>query len=628
MVKSSSFLNKDIRFDKIERLDNEGGTCEAYIVHIKGKAYFMKRLRSQYSNDPNYRLIFNKEFEIGKTINNRYIPQYLSLSEDGQGLYILMEYVQGVTLQEKLKKEPAFFDNDANIRKMLLQLLVGLKSLHDNNIAHLDITAKNIILCQVSNDVKIIDLGFCLESSYRKTAGYTPCDNTAPELKNKRLDQIDASTDFYEIGVLLGDIEKVRHRPLPRYLQKIKRRCLQPQKEERYSTADAVINDIKFQQLLCPLLRIVACVAAIIVACIVFTYTPAYESLCNYIAWERGQIPEKFEENGVFYRITSHDARTVEVTFKGERHDEVIGEYNGVVVIPAMVKHKGRTFRVSSISDEAMRKNYIKRVIMHNSIDSIGDFAFSQCALESTLFIPESVKFIGEGIVDWNLYLQGIVVDKSNACYDSREECNAIIETATNTLIAGCSNSKIPQGITKIADHAFAGHLRFGSIDIPESVTYIGDYAFHHCPFYRIALPQGLTHIGDYAFQMCNKLVEIEIPENVTYIGEAALSNCGYSTLVIPDKVTYIGAWAFDKCPNLTTATIGENVASIGVFAFDGCDKLTKIVSRIPADKLFAVDESVFGSVAGSCTLYVPRGAKSKYENTTGWDFFRRIETF
>ena len=93
MTGHSGFLDENIKFDKIERLDNEGGTCEAYVVHIKGKAYFMKRLRSQYSNDPNYRLIFNKEFEIGKAINNDYIPQYLNLCDDGEGLYILMEYV-------------------------------------------------------------------------------------------------------------------------------------------------------------------------------------------------------------------------------------------------------------------------------------------------------------------------------------------------------------------------------------------------------------------------------------------------------------------------------------------------------------------------------------------------------
>ena len=68
MIATSDFLNENIKFDKIERLNYEGGTCEAYVVHIEGKAYFMKRLRSQYVNDPNYRQIFNKEFEVGNAI--------------------------------------------------------------------------------------------------------------------------------------------------------------------------------------------------------------------------------------------------------------------------------------------------------------------------------------------------------------------------------------------------------------------------------------------------------------------------------------------------------------------------------------------------------------------------------
>lgn len=624
MVEHSGFLEEDIKFDKIERLDSEGGTCEAYIVHINGKAYFMKRLRSQYSNDPNYRLIFNKEFEIGKAINSCYIPQYVSIGEDGKGLYILMEYVQGTTLQNKLQKEPAYFDNNENIDKLILQLLTGLKWLHSNNIAHLDITPKNIILCQISNDVKILDLGFCLESSYRKTAGYTPNEQAAPELKNKQIDKIDASTDLYEVGALLEEIEKVRKRPLPCYLLRIKERCLQQQKEKRYSTADAVINEIKYQRLR-SLLRIVACVATIIVAVIGFIYSPAYESICDYIAWERGLVPEKFEENGVFYRITDYDARTVEITYKGKDYNEYKDEYTGDVVFPAHVTHRGRTLKVTAFAQDALSVNTISSIKIENGIDSIGNFALSRNPFEGTLFIPASVKWIGYGILDNCIYLEKVVVDADNPYYDSREGCNAIIETATNTLIAGCCNSKIPQGITKIAAHAFAGHYRLGNINIPESVTYIGDYAFQCCPFYRIILPQGVTYIGDYAFQWCEKLIEIEIPENVTYIGEAALSNCGYSTLVIPDKVTYIGAWAFDKCPNLTTVTIGESVASIGVFAFDGCDKLTKIVSRIPADKLFAVDGSTFGSVAGNCTLYVPHGAKAAYQKTAGWNHFAKI---
>lgn len=623
MVEHSGFLDEDIKFDKIERLDSEGGTCEAYIVHIKGKAYFMKRLRSQYSNDPNYRLIFNKEFEIGKAINSCYIPQYVSMGEDGKGLYILMEYVHGTTLQKKLEEEPAFFDNDENVDKFIVQLLEGLKCLHSNNIAHLDITPKNIILCQINNNVKIIDLGFCIESSYRKTAGYTPGENVAPELKNKQIDQIDASTDLYEVGVLLGNIEKARKQPLPRYLRRIKERCLQPQKEKRYQSVEEIINVLRYATV--KRVAVIATIIAVATSLLVPYAIQAYNACKNYIAWETGQIPEKFEENGVFYRITDHDARTVEITYKGKDYNEFEYEYGGVVVFPARVTHRGRTFKVTAFAQDALSVNTISSIKIENGIDSIGNFALSRNPFEGTLFIPASVKWIGYGILDNCIFLERVVVDAANPYYDSREGCNAIIETATNTLIAGCCSSKIPQGITKIAAHAFAGQFRLGSIDIPESVTYIGDYAFHYCPFYRIKLPQGLTYIGDYAFQMCNKLMEIEIPENVTYIGEAALSNCGYSTLVIPDKVTYIGAWAFDKCPNLTTVTIGESVASIGAFAFDGCDKLTKIVSRIPADKLFAVDWSTFGSVADNCALYVPRGAKAAYQKTAGWNHFAKI---
>ena len=424
--------------------------------------------------------------------------------------------------------------------------------------------------------------------------------------------------------MLLEAVEKVRRRPLPHYLQKIKKRCLQHKKEARYANADTIIRAIKYSSFY-TMRRIAAWAAALLFAYIGFTYTPMYGSVCDYIAWERGLIPEKFEENGVFYRITDHNARTVEITYKGKDYNEFKDEYTGSVVFPARVTHRGRTFIVKAFAEDALSVTTIRSIKIENGIDSIGNFALSRNYIEGSLFIPASVKWIGKGVLANCMFLEEVVVDAANPCYDSREGCNAIIETATNTLIAGCCNSKIPQGITKIADYAFAGQFRLGSINIPESVTYIGDYAFHNCPLFRITLPQGLTHIGDYAFQWCEKLIEIEIPENVTYIGEAALSNCGYSTLVIPDKVTYIGAWAFDKCPNLTTATIGESVASIGVFAFDGCDKLTKIVSRIPADKLFAVDESTFGSVAGNCTLYVPRGAKATYQKSAGWCYFARI---
>ena len=618
---TSGIIEETENTDKIEILDTESSTAFTYRRSIGGKLYFMKKLRPEFYNDVCYRDAFFKEYDAGKKIISPYIVEYYGIKDDADGLYILMEYIQGRTLKEKIGKEPEYFTK-SNIKKFLLQLCKALKTLHSNNIVHLDISPNNILFAQASNDIKIIDLGFCLSNYNNNTRGHT-AGFSAPEAQSSDAKEINASSDIYSIGALLEYIEKNSGTSLPRYAKKIKERCLQPQKEKRYQSVEEIINVLRYATV--KRVAVIATIIAVATSLLVPYAIQAYNACKNYIAWETGQIPEKFEENGVFYRITDHDARTVEITYKGKDYNEYKDEYTGDVVFPARVTHRGRTLKVTAFAQDALSVTAIRSIKIENGIDSIGNFAFSRNYIEGTLFIPASVKWIGKGVLDNCTYLEKVEVDAGNPYYDSREGCNAIIETATNTLIAGCCTGKIPQGITKIADHAFAGQLRLGSINIPESVTYIGDFAFHSCPFFRITLPQGLTYIGDYAFQMCNKLVEVDIPENVTYIGEAALSNCGYSTLVIPDKVTYIGAWAFDKCPNLATVTIGESVASIGVFAFDGCGKLTKIVSRIPADKLFAVDGSTFGSVAGNCTLYVPRGAKATYQNTNGWNHFVKI---
>ncbi|MBQ8542698.1 MAG: leucine-rich repeat protein [Bacteroidaceae bacterium] len=621
-METSKMFNNYIDFERAEPLNTTGGTSLTYKVRTNGHLYFMKQLRPEYATDARYKEMFVKEFESGTAINHPHVVKYESMGENENGPYIIMEFINGYNLKEKLESEPHFFEKPKNLYKIVRQILEALQAMHKKNIIYLDLSPKNIMLTKTTNDVKLIDLGYCITDWNDHTAGSTKF-FTAPECAAEGVHDIDARADIYAFGCLLNYIEK-KGIELPKKLRKIKERCLQPQKEKRYYAIDDIINAINFNNLH-SLLRIAAIVAAIVFVGTGFTYTTAWESICDYIAWERGLVPEKFEEGGVFYRVTDRDARIAEITYKGSYHYEFENEYHGIVTLPCEVTHRGRTFKITTIAQDALNLNTCKYIVIENGIKYIGDNALSRGYSDSTLYIPQSVEHIGKGALANNIYLKGITVDANNPNYDSREGCNAIIEKATNTLIAGCHKSKIPQGITKIGDYAFAGHFLLGSIDIPESVTFIGDYAFHACPFYRIALPQELTHIGNYAFQWCEKLVEIKIPVNVEYIGEAALSNCGYHTLVIPDKVTHIGNWAFDKCRNLATVTIGKNVASIGSFAFDGCNKLTKITSRIPGDKLFAVEGSTFGSIASKCTLYVPRGAKAAYSNTNGWNIFSKI---
>ncbi|MBQ3753968.1 MAG: leucine-rich repeat protein [Prevotella sp.] len=126
--------------------------------------------------------------------------------------------------------------------------------------------------------------------------------------------------------------------------------------------------------------------------------------------------------------------------------------------------------------------------------------------------------------------LTTIVVDEGNPKYDSRDGCNAIIETATNTLVYGCKSSSIPSSVTSIGNDAFSYCSGLTSVVIPSSVTSIGEGTFFGC--------SGLT--------------SIVIPSSVTSIGVSAFNGCsGLTSVVIPSSVTSIGISTFYSCPNL-----------------------------------------------------------------------------
>ncbi len=120
-------------------------------------------------------------------------------------------------------------------------------------------------------------------------------------------------------------------------------------------------------------------------------------------------------------------------------------------------------------------------VTIPNSVTNVGNGAFYGCSGLTSISIPNSVTSIGVGAFSGCSSLTSIVVESGNTKYDSRDNCNAIIEKASNTLIAGCKNTIIPNSITSIGSRAFIGCSGLTSVTIPNSVTSIGEYAFHRC---------------------------------------------------------------------------------------------------------------------------------------------------
>ena len=166
---------------------------------------------------------------------------------------------------------------------------------------------------------------------------------------------------------------------------------------------------------------------------------------------------------------------------------------------------------VTSIGEKAfMGCSGLTGIKIPAGVTSIGSSAFYGCSGLTSIAIPAGVTSIGYGAFYGCSGLTSINVEAGNVSYDSRDNCNAIIEKATNTLIQGCKNTKIPSSVTEIGGYAFDGCSGLTRIEIPPSVTSIGEAAFSDCSgLTRIEIPSSVTSIGNYAFRDCIGLKDV-----------------------------------------------------------------------------------------------------------------------
>lgn len=245
-----------------------------------------------------------------------------------------------------------------------------------------------------------------------------------------------------------------------------------------------------------------------------------------------------------------------EVAFKRTEYDDIIifHRFSNCPSLKKIVLPEG----VSSLSQESFKNcDNLQQIIMPNSLEDLENEVFSECDKLERIYIPAGVKSIGKKVLSGCPNLKEITVDPNNPYFDSRENCNAIIDSKTGKLIIGCNGTVIPNSVTSIGENAFWGS-GIESITIPESVTEIGESAFEKCLSLKIVtLPSSVTSINDRAFYDCMELSSIALPSKLKTIGMEAFAYCqSMIELKIPASVDNIGMNICMDCPNMKSIKV------------------------------------------------------------------------
>ena len=263
-------------------------------------------------------------------------------------------------------------------------------------------------------------------------------------------------------------------------------------------------------------------------------------------------------------------------------------KYQGDIVIPSEVTIDGTTYNVTNIGHKGQADQQV----------------FRDCSELTSVTIPKSVSYVSYDAFLNCSALASLKVESGNQHYDSRDDCNAIIETSSNKLVAGCKNTTIPGNVATIDGCAFWGCTGLTSITFPNSVKTIDFQAFYGCTgLTSVTIPGGVL-VRDYAFMGCSGLTSVSIQGNLTRIGHLVFADCtALNSVTIDQGVTELGMQVFQNCTSLTSISIPNSVYSLGSGAFQGCTGLTSVTI---GDGVTEIGSNTFEACTSLTSVTIP----------------------
>lgn len=234
---------------------------------------------------------------------------------------------------------------------------------------------------------------------------------------------------------------------------------------------------------------------------------------------------------------------------------------------------------LSNIGDKVFQncKN-LNAITIPEKVEKIGEYAFQDCVSLERLYIPASLRNIGTRAFQGTKNLRKIEVNERNSIFDSRDNCNAIIETKSNSIMLGIPETIIPHSVKSIGDYAFSNNTNLKSIVFPNSIETIGISAFKDCTeLQSVEFSDSITTISSGAFSGCRSLTSIDLPNSITRIDDGAFSYCSELVFLdLPENIITIPT--ITGCSKLKHISVGSKIIGAVIYGhITSCDNLRSI---------------------------------------------------